>query len=254
MSSLTTDQVIVVSKVMKKIYKTALSYAQDSDAAVLITGETGVGKDLIARYIHEHSGRAKGPFVSINCGAIPLELAENEFFGHAKGAFTGATQNSQGVFQSANGGVLFLDEIGDMSYALQSKLLRVLQEKAFSPLGNPAVVKTDVRIIAATNQQLEEAVKKKRFRKDLFYRLDTLRLHIPPLRERREDIRALVEYFRKQCKQVPQFDEEALTLLESFSWPGNVREVKNLVEALSALYPNKAIKTKEVLDFLERLP
>jgi DNA-binding NtrC family response regulator len=209
----------------------------DSDSTVLITGESGTGKELIARAIHYNSRRADRMLVTVNCGAIPEELLESELFGHVRGAFTNATTNREGRFLVAHGGTIFLDEIGDMSPNLQVKLLRVLQDRTFEPVGSSKSVTTDVRVIAATNQNLEEAIREKRFREDLFFRLNVIPIEVPPLRERPEDIPLLAQHFLDVANQekvaaVEGFSHEALDLLGNYRWPGNVRELENLVERL----------------------
>jgi transcriptional regulator with GAF, ATPase, and Fis domain len=212
----------------------------DCDSTILINGETGTGKGLVARAIHRKSRRRKNPFISINCGAIPENLLESELFGHVKGAFTGATSTKPGKFELADGGTVFLDEIGDMSPDLQVKVLKVLEEGEFEPVGGAKTLKVDVRIIAATHRDLSEEVQKGHFREDLFYRLYVIPMSLPALRERTDDIPFLARYFLEQanCKnhrQVKGFSEEALSALEQHSWPGNVRELKNLVERLTVL-------------------
>jgi transcriptional regulator with PAS, ATPase and Fis domain len=204
---------------------------------VLITGESGTGKELLARAIHFNSRRADRPLVTVNCGAIPEELLESELFGHVKGAFTNATANREGRFLAADGGTIFLDEIGDMSPNLQVKLLRVLQERTFEPVGSSKTLTTDVRVIAATNQDLAVAMRERRFREDLFFRLNVIPVEAPPLRERREDIPLLAQTFldaasRNRPDPVTRFSPEALDLLTAHPWPGNVRELENLVERL----------------------
>ncbi len=205
------------------------------NTSVLIRGENGTGKELVARAIHFNCPRKDGPFVAVNCGAIPENLIESELFGHEKGAFTGADSRKIGRFQFASGGTMFLDEIGDTSPATQVKLLRVLQEHTFTPIGSPREVKTDVRIIAATNQDLEKAVKEGRFREDLFYRLNVMPIFLPPLRERKDDIPPLVRHFVEKFNlghgnQMKGVTAEALSMLEAFHWPGNIRELENAIE------------------------
>jgi len=211
-----------------------------SDSTVLVTGESGTGKELIARAIHYQSDRADHLFVTVNCGAIPEELLESELFGHVKGAFTHAVSRRQGRFELADGGSIFLDEIGDMSPNLQVKLLRVLQDGSFEPVGSSKTVAADVRVVAATNQNLELAIREGRFREDLFYRLNVIPIVVPPLRERREDIPQLLDHFleasaRDKGKKVAGFTPEAMERLCSYAWPGNVRELENLVERLVIL-------------------
>ncbi len=228
------DKIIGRSATMQNLYKIVGKIAKSS-ATVLITGESGSGKELIAKTIHANSTRTERPFVSINCGALPETLIENELFGHEKGAFTGAGSLQLGRFELADGGTLFLDEIGDLPFSLQSKLLRVLQENEFERIGGAKTIKVDVRVIAATNRNLAEMVKEKTFRSDLFYRLNVVPLRVPPLRERKEDIPLLVEHFvKKYAKKhhclVPLVTPAALRALTEYEWPGNVRELANLLE------------------------
>jgi formate hydrogenlyase transcriptional activator len=206
-----------------------------TDSAVLILGETGTGKELVAKAIHEESFRKCGPYVRLNCTAVPGGLLESELFGHERGAFTGALTQTTGRFQHAHTGTLFLDEIGDLPLELQPKLLRVLQEKEFERLGANRTIRVDVRIVAATNQNLHQMVRERRFRADLFYRLNVFPITLPPLRERREDIPLLVQHFVREYasrmnKEVGQIPDEAMELLRQHDWPGNVRELQNFVE------------------------
>ena len=206
-----------------------------SSATVLICGETGTGKELIAHVIHANSPRRGRPFVAVNCGALPDTLLESELFGHLKGAFTGAVRDRAGRFALADGGTIFLDEVASMSNQLQARLLRVLQEKEFEPVGSSEATKVDVRVLAATNVDLAERVKERTFREDLYYRLNVVPVHLPPLRERREDIPPLIEHFmevfsRENGKAVDRLSREALDLLVGYDWPGNVRELENCVE------------------------
>jgi transcriptional regulator with GAF, ATPase, and Fis domain len=223
----------------------------DCDSTILINGETGTGKGLVARAIHEKSRRRHKPFISINCGAIPENLLESELFGHLKGAFTGATSSKAGKFELADGGTVFLDEIGDMSPDLQVKVLKVLEEGEFEPVGGAKTLKVDVRIIAATHRDLSEEVQKGNFREDLFYRLYVIPMNLPALRDRPEDIRPLVHYFLEQanCKnrrQVKGVSEDALEAMVAHPWPGNVRELKNLVERLIVLKGNGLISRRDL--------
>jgi DNA-binding NtrC family response regulator len=209
----------------------------DCASTVLITGESGTGKELVARALHEASSRRDGPFVALNCAAIPESLLESELFGHVRGAFTGATQPRVGRFEMATGGTLFLDEIGDMPLPLQVKLLRVLQERVVEPVGGSRSVKVDVRIIAATHQDLEQRVREGQFREDLYYRLNVIPIAVPPLRERSEDIPALCAHFlaranRERSGAVREITPAAMEALQSYPWPGNVRELENLIERL----------------------
>ena len=218
---------------------------------VLITGETGTGKELVARRIHSLSSRAAKPLISINCGAIPSEILESELFGHVKGAFTGAISDRKGRFEMANGSTLFLDEIGDMSSHLQVKLLRVLQEKEFEPVGSDKTLRVDVRIIAATNKNLEKAVAESHFREDLFYRLNVLPVYVPSLSQRRSDIPLLVEHFIEKFNQFNQKKikgvcPEAMNLLYWYAWPGNVRELENLLERLVFLKDGEIIGVQDI--------
>ncbi len=206
-----------------------------AEGPVLVQGESGTGKELVARALHDQSSRCDGPYMVVNCGGIPSELMESEFFGHAAGAFTGARKQRAGLFQQANGGSLLLDELGEMPLALQAKLLRVLQDGKVRPVGSDHEIQLDVRIIAATNRNLTEAVADGSFREDLFYRLETFALHVPPLRARGEDIQRLAEFFltrfnARQKHSIKGFNDTALTMLQQYSFPGNVRELENAVE------------------------
>jgi two-component system response regulator PilR (NtrC family) len=233
------DNIIGHSAKMRAIFDMIMTVAPQT-SRVLITGETGTGKELIARAIHENSARSKEPFITINCGAFPETLLESELFGYVKGAFTGANENRQGLFRGAHGGTIFLDEIGNMSLSMQVKLFRVLQEGKVRPVGSNEETEVDVRVIAATNKDLEKAIAAGEFREDLFYRLSVIPFHLPPLRERRDDIpllaRAFLERFRKSMeKSMDGISPEAMSLLESYDWPGNVRELENTMERSVAL-------------------
>ncbi|MBF0425690.1 MAG: sigma-54-dependent Fis family transcriptional regulator [Magnetococcales bacterium] len=224
---------------MRRLFK-LIERVAATDATVLIQGESGTGKELISRAIHEGSSRKNGPLVPVNCGAIPEDLLESELFGHVKGSFTGAAFTRKGRFEAARDGTLFLDEIGDMSPKLQVKMLRVLQEKIVEPVGGVTPIPVNVRVIAATNKNLEEEVANGNFREDLFYRLNVVPLHVPPLRDRPEDIPLLVEHFSAQFAQVQNRDKIVLTpeiqnLFLRYGWKGNVREMQNLVERLTVL-------------------
>ncbi len=220
------------------------------DTSVLILGESGTGKEMVARHIHELSGRAGHPFVPVNCGAIPADLLESELFGHEKGAFTGALTTRMGRFEFAEGGTLFLDEIGDMSLQMQVKLLRVLQERSFERVGSNRTIRCDVRIIAATHRDLDEAIGAGRFREDLFYRLNVFPVQMPPLRERLEDLPVLIEHLVQRQGQLSgrhiRLDQEAMACLGRNRWPGNVRELSNLLERLSILYPAHLITAADL--------
>src|SRR5215211_1358564 len=222
-----------------------------TDARVLITGENGTGKELVARAIHRLSHRADDAFVEVNCAAIPSELIESELFGHMKGSFTGAHADRAGKFEQASGGTLFLDEVGDMSLAAQAKVLRALQEGIVTRVGGAKPIKVDVRVMAATNKELEEEIKGGRFREDLFYRLNVIPLYVPPLRERREDIAMLVQHFgetiaRESALRPRPFSDEALQRLQRMDWPGNVRELRNTVERLLILTSGAMVTLDDV--------
>lgn len=223
----------------------------ESDATILIQGESGTGKELIARAIHQVSPRKNFPFIAINCGAIPSELLESELFGHVKGAFTGAISNRVGRFEMADGGVLFLDEIGDMSPSLQVKILRALQERSFEPVGSTKSVHVNVQVIAATHVNLEKAVSEGRFREDLYYRLNVIPIAIPALRERKSDIPLLIQHFinnfgLKRKTNISGFSNEALESLMNYPWPGNIRELENLVERLTIIKGKGLVELKDL--------
>lgn len=219
---------------MQDVFK-LVTKVLNNDITVLIYGESGTGKELIARAIHYNGNRKNNPFVVVNCASIPRELLESELFGHEKGSFTGAHQRKLGKFEIANGGTIFLDEVGELEMLLQAKLLRVIQEKAFDRVGGTELIKTDVRIISATNRDLKEAVDKKEFREDLFYRLNSFPIYIPPLRHRKGDILVLAQHFleslsKKLGKEVKGFSKKALKLIYDYPWPGNIREMENTIE------------------------
>jgi two-component system nitrogen regulation response regulator NtrX len=227
--------------------KQQIELAAPTSGWVLITGENGTGKELVARSVHLNSQRKTKPFIEVNCAAIPEELIESELFGHEKGAFTGATAQRKGKFDKANGGTLFLDEIGDMSLKTQAKVLRILQEHKFERVGGNQTIEVDVRVIAATNKDLEEEIKQGNFREDLFYRLNVLPFHVPPLRERSNDVQALAMHFleffcKKEGRTTKKFSEESLNLLTQYSWPGNVRELKNIIERLAIMTVDEIIE------------
>jgi len=231
--------------------KRQIRVAAPTNGWVLVTGENGTGKELVARQIHLQSKRAEGPFVEVNCAAIPEELIESELFGHEKGAFTGAVALKRGRFELANGGTLFLDEIADMSLMTQAKVLRVLQEQSFERVGGTETLEVDVRVVAATNKNLEEEITRGGFREDLFYRLNVIPFHVPPLRERAEDIPSLalhfVEEFCAESGMRPkEIDPAALELLRSHPWPGNVRELRNLIERLVIMSPGARIEAGDL--------
>jgi DNA-binding NtrC family response regulator len=248
------DRLIGQSSAIHHLYRIIKRVAK-TDSTVLITGESGTGKELVANGIHYQSPRRDMPFVPINCGAIPEELLESELFGHEKGAFTGAFKERRGRFELANKGTVFLDEIGEMSPKLQVKLLRFLQETKIQRVGGSRTVEVDVRILAATNKDLERAVAESQFREDLFYRLNVIPIHVPPLRERTGDIALLIQHFLKQhClkKNIPQkqMSEAAIESLEQYDWPGNVRELENVIERLVILTDTDEI---QLLDLPKRM-
>ncbi|GAB4486510.1 MAG: sigma-54 dependent transcriptional regulator [Thermodesulfovibrionales bacterium] len=228
-----------------------IGMAAASNSRVMIVGESGTGKELVARLLHEQGQRASGPFIELNCAAIPQELIESELFGHEKGSFTGAFERKKGKFELADKGTLFLDEIGDMSLATQAKVLKVIEGQEFQRVGGGTTIKVDVRIISATNKELADEVRKGTFREDLFFRLNVLPIRVPPLRERLEDIPALVNHFLEILaveygQQKKEMTEEALQALQKHHWPGNIRELKNLVERLVIMTPSRTIARSEI--------
>ncbi len=233
--------------------------AAPSNATVLITGENGTGKELVARSIHYFSPRRKRPLIEVNCAAIPEELIESELFGHERGAFTGAQERRRGKFDLAHGGTLFLDEIGDMSLKTQAKILKVIQEQTFERVGGSKTIRVDVRIVAATNKNLQEEIEAGRFRQDLYFRLNVIPIHVPPLRDRLEDIPLLVEDFLNELSQESamgrkEIDPEVISLLKRYNWPGNVRELKNFIERLVIMSPGRVIRVQDLpADFMNQL-
>lgn len=232
-------QMIGSSPALKKI-QDMMDKVAPSDARVLITGPNGAGKELVAHGIHQRSERSKGPMVELNCAAIPSELIESELFGHVKGSFTGAIKDKQGKFELANGGTIFLDEIGDMSLIAQAKVLRALQENKVSPVGSDKEIKVDVRVLAATNKDMRKEIEAGRFREDLYHRLSVIEIFVPPLDDRKEDIGELVTHFaqlisNEQGTPLKKFDDSAIKALQSYSWTGNIRELRNVVERLIIL-------------------
>lgn len=234
--------------------------AAPTNATVLITGENGTGKELVARMLHHQSRRSHRAMIEVNCAAIPEELIESELFGHEKGAFTGATERRKGKFDLANEGTLFLDEIGDMSMKTQAKILRIIQEQIFERVGGATPIRVDVRIVAATNKDLQKEIDAARFRQDLFYRLNVIPIHVPPLRERLQDIPLLVEDFLREYAYEStlgrkMIDPEVISMLQQYSWPGNVRELRNFIERLIIMTPKDTITIRDIPeDFLHRLP
>ncbi|SDE38544.1 sigma-54-dependent transcriptional regulator [Riemerella columbipharyngis] len=248
-------EMIGESEALKKI-KNIINKVAVSEARVLITGPNGVGKELVAHSLHEKSNRSNQPIVEVNCAAIPSELIESELFGHTKGSFTGAVKDKSGKFEQANGGTLFLDEIGDMSLAAQAKVLRALQENKISPVGSDKEIKVDVRVITATNKNLQKEIEEGKFREDLYHRISVIEIHVPSLNERKEDISLLVEHFTKvianeQGSPVKEFDAKAIKALEKLDWTGNIRELRNVVERLIILGENP-VSEKDVENFVRK--
>ncbi|HYA88795.1 MAG TPA: sigma-54 dependent transcriptional regulator [Nitrospirota bacterium] len=242
------------SESMQRVFALIQKVAETS-STVLITGESGTGKELVARAIHDNSSRRNGPFVTVNCGALPETLLESELFGYMKGSFTGATSNKQGLFEAAHGGAIFLDEISTTPPALQVKLLRVLQEREFMRVGGTTDIKVDVHIIAASNKDLLTEVSKGLFREDLYYRLNVIPIHLPPLRERKEDIPPLIDFFlekyaKREGESFPRkkIDPSALKILMNYQWPGNVRELENMIERLMIMIPGETIGLEHIPD------
>lgn len=250
MSSLDTSGIIGQSTTLAKVFE-MMGKVAPTDSTVLVTGESGTGKELLVRALHANSKRADKPFVPINCGAIPKELLESELFGHEKGAFTHAIRSRPGRFELADGGTIFLDEIGEMDLSLQVKILRVLQEKEIERVGGTGVKKVDVRIIAATNRDLEREVSQGRFREDLYYRLNVIPLHLPPLRERGNDVLLLARHFldifcEKKGRPPLELSNDARRILSAYTWPGNVRELVNFMERLSILVDGQIIQPADL--------
>lgn len=248
--TLDTCGIIGKSPALQEVFR-ILAKVAPSDSTVLVTGESGTGKELLVRALHHNSARHEKPFVPINCGAIPRELLESELFGHEKGAFTHAIRTKTGRFELAHGGTVFLDEIGEMDLSLQVKILRVLQEREFERVGGNKTIKADVRVVAATNRDLEEEVRRGTFREDLFYRLNVIPLVLPPLRERGEDILTLARHFLKRfCRDrrpCPlEIPESVQNILVTYSWPGNVRELENFMERMSVLCDGSAITIEDL--------
>lgn len=242
--------IVGASPQMHRVYE-LIDKVADTDSTILITGETGTGKELIAKTIHSNSSRAAGPFVPFNCAAIPRDLLESELFGHEKGAFTGAMNTRLGRFERAQNGTVFLDEIGELDPSMQVKLLRVLQEKEFERVGGIKTIKLDVRVLAATNRDIEQAVKEGTFREDLFYRLNVIPIHISPLRSRVEDITLLVDYFvqefsKKRKRDPLVFSPDAMEFLLKYNWPGNVRELQSLIVNLTTLVSGNTVKVTDL--------
>ena len=250
-NSFACEDIIGTSPVISNIRET-VKQAADSDARILITGENGSGKEVIARAIHLCSVRADNPFIDVNCAAIPESLIESELFGHEKGSFTDAVSTRKGRFELAHGGTLFLDEIGDMSLSAQAKVLRVIQEQKIERVGGEKTIETDVRIIAATNQDLEKACEEGRFRQDLFFRLNVIPIHVPSLRERPEDISLLLFHFLHLLGKEINMEADSLELLGAYDWPGNVRELKNLAERIAVMHIGNSISANALEKLLNR--
>ena len=245
------EDIIGTSPVIKNI-RGMVKQSAGSDARILITGENGSGKEVIARAIHLCSSRADNPFIDVNCAAIPESLIESELFGHEKGAFTDAVSARKGRFELAHGGTLFLDEIGDMSLSAQAKVLRVIQEQKIERVGGEKTIETDVRIIAATNQNLEKACEKGNFRQDLYFRLNVIPIHLPPLHERAEDIPLLLFHFMKLLNKEITFEEGAMDVLTGYNWPGNVRELKNLSERIAVMHQGDVVTSDDLEKLLNK--
>ncbi|PYS29276.1 MAG: Fis family transcriptional regulator, partial [Acidobacteria bacterium] len=244
------EYAMVGESVAMRALRKQIAVVAPTDGRVLISGESGAGKELVARAIHAQSRRAAAPFIEVNSAAIPEELIESELFGHVKGAFTGATAAKKGKFELADGATLFLDEVSDMSANVQAKVLRVLEEQRFEPVGSNTPVSVDVRIIAATNKLLDEEIEKGTFRSDLFFRLNVIPFEVPPLRERLEDVPLLIEHFNKRFakaygKKAKRFDEKAVEAMQRHSWPGNVRELRNTVERVVIMHQNHRVSVKD---------
>ncbi len=247
--------VMIGDSVPMQALRQQIEFAAPTNGRVLIYGENGTGKELVAHLLHLHSQRRDEPFVEMNCAAIPEELIESELFGHVKGSFTGASENKEGKFAQADNGTLFLDEVGDMSSKTQAKVLRVLEEQSFTPVGGNTSVKVDVRVIASTNKNLEREIEQSNFREDLYYRLNVIPFQLPPLRERREDIVPLTMYFlddfaRRYKRKPPTLTHKAVEILESYPWPGNVRELRNIMERFIIMTPQQKI---DVFDLPESI-
>ncbi|MDR7695240.1 sigma-54 dependent transcriptional regulator [Riemerella anatipestifer] len=248
-------QMIGSSEALKKI-QDMIDKVAPSDARVLITGPNGAGKELVAHALHSQSERSKGPMVEVNCAAIPSELIESELFGHMKGSFTGAVKDKSGKFEQANGGTIFLDEIGDMSLVAQAKVLRALQEHKVSPVGSDKEIKIDVRVLAATNKNLQKEIEEGRFREDLYHRLSVIEIQVPALNDRKEDIPLLVEHFAQNIASengspVKEFSKEALKALQNYDWTGNIRELRNVVERLIILGENP-VSENDISNFVKK--
>jgi two-component system, NtrC family, nitrogen regulation response regulator NtrX len=249
--------VMIGDSVPMQALRQQIEFAAPTNGRVLLYGENGTGKELVARLVHLRSQRREQPFIEMNCAAIPEELVESELFGHVKGSFTGASEDKEGKFSQADGGTLFLDEVGDMSSKTQAKVLRVLEEQRFTPVGGNASLQVDVRVIASTNKDLEKEIELGNFREDLYYRLNVIPFQLPPLRERKEDIAALTRYFlddfaRRYTKKSPTLTRKAMEVLENYPWPGNVRELRNIMERLVIMTPHARLDVFDLPDSILR--
>lgn len=248
------ENIIGKSKLMQNIFE-LIKAAAPTKSTILLQGESGTGKELVARAIHQNSDRAAFPFITVNSGSLPPDLLESHLFGHVKGAFTGATSNKKGLFEAAEKGSIFFDEISTLSLETQAKILRVMQEKEFMRLGGTKIIKVDTRIIAATNTHLEELIQQRAFREDLFYRLNVIKIELPPLRERKEDIPLLIKHFidfyaKENKKEIEGLSEDVMEILENYDWPGNIRELENLIERAAVLTKSKFITRESLPSFL----
>src|SRR3989440_10024420 len=258
-AELSEEYAMVGQSVAMRALRKQIAVVAPTDGRVLISGESGAGKELVARAIHAQSRRAAAPFVEINSAAIPEELIESELFGHVKGAFTGATAAKKGKFELADGATLFLDEVSDMSANTQAKVLRVLEEQRFEPVGSNTPVNVDVRVVAATNKRLDEEIEKGAFRSDLYFRLNVIPFEVPPLRERQEDVPLLVEHFNQRFAQAygkkPKvFTTEAIEAMQRYSWPGNIRELRNTIERIVIMHQNPKVRIKDLPAFGDAEP
>ncbi len=258
-AELSAEYAMVGESVAMRALRKQISVVAPTDGRVLISGESGAGKELVARAIHAQSRRAAAPFIEVNSAAIPEELIESELFGHVKGSFTGATAAKKGKFELADGATLFLDEVSDMSANVQAKVLRVLEEQRFEPVGSNAPINVDVRVIAATNKRLDEEIEKGTFRADLFFRLNVIPFEVPPLRERIEDVPLLVEHFNQRFanaygRKPKKFESEAIEMMQRYSWPGNVRELRNTIERVVIMHQNHRVGIKDLPAFGDAEP
>jgi two-component system nitrogen regulation response regulator NtrX len=258
-AELSAEYAMVGESVAMRALRKQIAVVAPTDGRVLISGESGAGKELVARAIHAQSRRAAAPFIEVNSAAIPEELIESELFGHVKGSFTGATAAKKGKFELADGATLFLDEVSDMSANVQAKVLRVLEEQRFEPVGSNTPINVDVRVIAATNKRLDEEIEKGTFRADLFFRLNVIPFEVPPLRERIEDVPRLIEHFNQRFanaygRKPKEFDVEAVEIMQRYSWPGNVRELRNTIERVVIMHQEQRVSVKDLPAFGDAEP